>query len=241
MNALSIGVPADLDAGEAEYLEVLAAHKREVAAQARGADPLWIAQQRAEAAGLDALAAALRDPEARGVPALRSGRGGEAAPPDDADLPGRTREVAQAVAARPGMLAADASLARLALARDAGALALAVETAEDVGAETAAEKMLAHQLAAGHALAMRLLASADGDLTRHVTGRAMNLNPNAHVEATRSALAAARLMDACSRSALAFDRLRHGGRQVVTVQHVTVADGGRAVVAGSVAPAPPEK
>src|SRR4051812_9315910 len=33
------------------------------------------------------------------------------------------------------------------------------------------------------------------------------------------------------------DRLRNGGRQTVVVQHVSVADGGQAVVAGHVAPA----
>ena len=56
------------------------------------------------------------------------------------------------------MLAADASLARLGLARDGDVLTLAVETAQDAGAETAAQKMLAHQLAAAHPLAMELLA-----------------------------------------------------------------------------------
>lgn len=48
--------------------------------------------------------------------------------------------------------------------------------------------------------------------------------------------AAARLMDSVTRTALTLDRLRHGSRQQVVVQHVSVRDGGQAVVAGSVAP-----
>ena len=57
---------------------------------------------------------------------------------------GNHRDVAEAVAQAPGSLAADASLERLGLAREAGALTLAVEAAEDVRAETALEKMLTH-------------------------------------------------------------------------------------------------
>jgi len=54
------------------------------------------------------------------------------------------------------------------------------------------------------------------------------------VEAARMAHAAARLLDASQRAALVLERLRNGGRQVVTVQHVTVGPGGQAVVAGAV-------
>ncbi len=233
MSLVCTRAPAGLDAGEAEYLEGLAAHKREAAARSPGADPLWLAQQRAEAAGLDALAAALRDPNARDVPPLRGGCGGEVAPRPESDLPGRVREVVDAVTQSPGMLAADAGLTRLGLARDAGVLALAVETAHDARAATAAEKMLAHQLAAAHGLGMELLTVAGDELHRH--RRAPHLNAGALDRANRTAAAATRIMDACSRAALTLDRLRHGGRQVVTVQHVSVADGGQAVVAGSVA------
>ena len=45
---------------------------------------------------------------------------------------------------------------------------------------------------------------------------------------------AARLMDAYQRGLLTLDRLRNGGRQMVTVQHVNVSAGGQAVVAGTV-------
>jgi hypothetical protein len=54
------------------------------------------------------------------------------------------------------------------------------------------------------------------------------------VEAARMATAAARLLDASQRAALTIERLQNGGRQVVTVQHVAVGAGGRAMVAGAV-------
>jgi hypothetical protein len=53
------------------------------------------------------------------------------------------------------------------------------------------------------------------------------------IEAARMATAAARVLECSQRAALVLDRLRNGGRQTVTVQHITVQDGGQAVVAGS--------
>jgi len=44
---------------------------------------------------------------------------------------------------------------------------------------------------------------------------------------------AARLMEAYQRAALTLLRMRTGGRQVVTVQHVNIS-GGQAIVAGAV-------
>ena len=222
--------PAGLTAADAEWFEQLAASRR--AANVGVNNPAWTAQNDAEAFGLEAMAAALRDPTARGVPALRQGQGGETAPADDPDRPWRVREVMQTVAASPTMLAADASLARLSMARDAGVLQLAVEAAQDAGAATATERMLAHQLAAAHQAAMGLFAAADSQL--HIHRGAAILNPGALAEATRSATAGARVLAAYAQGALALDRLRHGSRQVMTVQHVTVAEGGQAVVAGSV-------
>ncbi len=75
--------------------------------------------------------------------------------------PWKVREVMQAVATSPTMLATDASLARLGLARDGGVLQMAVEAAQDAGAATANERMLAHQLAAAHQAVMGLFAAAD--------------------------------------------------------------------------------
>jgi len=225
-----------LTTGDAEVFDQLAVAKR---VSAVGFDPVFIVQREAEAAGLEAVAARLRDPEARGVPVLRDGNGGETAPPDDCDMPWRTRELAQVVAAPSAMLAADASLDRLTLARNADALNLAVEAAADAGAQTATEKMLAHQLAAAHRLSMGLFATADGELHKHRV--APHLSPGALTEATRSANAASRVMGAFVQGVLALDRLRNGSRQTVTVQHVTVADGGQALVAGNVTTPEPSR
>jgi len=221
--------PHGLTAGDAEWLDQVAASKR---AAADCYDPAHAAQLSAEAAGVEALAAMLRDPTARGMPVLRQGQGGETAPPDDPDRPWRQRELAQTVAATPSVLAADASLARLCLARDGGVLNMAVEAAQDAGAATATERMLAHQLAAAHQAAMELFATAAAELHKH--RKAEYLNPGALADATKSATAAARVLAAFAQGTLALDRLRHGNRQVVTVQHVTVTEGGQAVVAGNV-------
>lgn len=228
---------SSLTAGDAEWFEQVAAGKR--AAMEGYNSPADAAQLAAEAAGLEALAATLRDPAACGLSMLRRGQGGETAPPDDPDRPWKLREISQAVEASPTMLAADASLARLRLARNAGVLPLAVEAAQDAGAASATERMLAHQLAAAHQAAMGLLATADAELHKHRV--ASHVNPGALTEATRSATAGARVLAAFAQGALALDRLRHGNRQVVTVQHVTVADGGQAVVAGSVTTGKPAK
>ena len=45
---------------------------------------------------------------------------------------------------------------------------------------------------------------------------------------------AARLMDTYQRAMLTLNRIRSGGRQVVTVQHVRVSEGGQAVITGPV-------
>ncbi len=57
-----------------------------------------------------------------------------------------------------------------------------------------------------------------------------------HLSATRLLNTAARLMTSFQDGMTALHRMRRGGRQVVTVQHVQVSDGGQAVVAGTVEP-----
>ncbi len=198
--------------------------------------PLAIAKLQAEASGLEALAARLRDPAACGVPALLLGHGGETSPLPDSKMPLTMRDVTLTVQARPTMLAAEATMDRLGLARNAGVLTLAVEAAESIGAEGAVQQMLAHEVAAAHKLAKRLMASADTEVGRHERERALGGPSNALADAARSATSAARLMDSVTRAALALDRLRNGARQHVVVQHVVVADGGQAVVAGNMTP-----
>src|SRR5260221_523332 len=95
--------------------------------------------------------------------------------------------------------------------------------------------MLAHELAASHRLAMKPVNESSQLVDRFGGGDWGVINQTASVEAARLANAAARMMDAFQKGTLTLDRLRRGGRQVVTVQHVNVEAGGQAVVAaGSV-------
>jgi hypothetical protein len=222
----------DLTAADAELFDEHAAFKR--GAVENCGDPVLRAQFEAEAEGLEALAARLRDPTTHGIPALRQGQGAETTPPANPAMPRRYSDVAEAVGANPSMLAADASLARLGLARAGGVLTSAVETAQDAGAKTAAQKMIAHQLAQAHPLAMELLALASAEAQKHRLSP--HHNSGALAEAARTTTAAARLMDSFARGALILDRLLHGARQTVMVQHLNVSAGGQALVAGNVAP-----
>ena len=76
--------------------------------------------------------------------------------------------------------------------------------------------MLAHQLAAAHKAALDLLAKS---AAQHDT-----------VERARLANTAARLMSTFQQGLLTLQRLRSGGQQLVTVQHVHISDGGQAAL-----------
>lgn len=108
------------------------------------------------------------------------------------------------------------------------ALALAVDAAESIGAANSLEKMLAHQMAVAHEACLRLMNRA---LSYDVPGRPMREGDC--VEACRLTNAAARLMSAYQDGMLTLQRLRTGGAQTVTVQHVNVALGAQAVVANA--------
>jgi hypothetical protein len=88
-------------------------------------------------------------------------------------------------------------------------------------------------MAAAHTLGMALLAKANSFLACAASWMPEGRQQMQSIEAARMATAAARVLDASQRAALTLERLRNGGRQVVTVQHVTVEDGGQAVVTGA--------
>jgi hypothetical protein len=134
----------------------------------------------------------------------------------------------------PDFIAADASSQRMHLAKDAGALALGVDTADTIQAANSAELMLAHQLAAAHAGAMRLMGQVTNMMMMQQT--AIRTDDGANVRVTRLAGAASRLMQAYQQGMVTLDRLRAGGKQTIIVQHVQVNEGGQAVVAGKVKP-----
>ncbi len=118
-------------------------------------------------------------------------------------------------------IAADASLRRadLLMQPSFNAVAMGIDAADAIGASNSLEKMLAHQLAVAHEAALRILDQALG----HEGQR----NP---VEGCRLANTAARLMSVYQDGLMTLQRLRTGGSQTVTVQHVNVQAGAQAVI-----------
>ena len=122
-------------------------------------------------------------------------------------------------------VAEDASIRRTDLLMQPSfcAVALGIDAAESIGAANSLEKMLAHQMAVAHEASLRLMDRAlsyEGRYTREGNS----------VEACRLANTAARLMSVFQDGMLTLQRLRTGGNQTVTVQHVNVAPGAQAVI-----------
>lgn len=141
----------------------------------------------------------------------------------------------------PTTTAAAASRARMtqALAFGHETLAQATDAAETLGARNSLEKMGAHQFAAAHGMAMKLLHEGaellrKRDFGHQRSGSQFDASEFYTVEGCRLLNMATRLMAASQGWLSTLARVRQGGRQVVTVQHVQVNDGGQAVVAGSV-------
>lgn len=127
----------------------------------------------------------------------------------------------------------EASISRtdLLLQKNLDISALAVDAAQSVKAGNSMEKMLAHQLALTHEMVMKIGDAAMGELS-HIQHRATwnGLNPGAATELQRLTNSVARLMSAYQQGMLTMQRLRTGGNQLVTVQHVNVGAGGQAVI-----------
>ena len=127
----------------------------------------------------------------------------------------------------PDQIAEEASIRRtdLLMQPSFDCVALAVDTAESIGAANGLEKMLAHQLAVAHEASLRLM---DRALSYEAGGRSMREGDS--IEACRLANSAARLMSCFQDGIATLQRLRTGGTQTVTVQHVNVASGAQAVI-----------
>lgn len=183
----------------------------------------------AEAGSMEASVAAFMDVASHVTGPQPIGNGGElvvATREAMASIPG----VIDTLRESPGMLSASASRERMELTGNA--LTIATDAAGSIQARNSLEKMLAHQLAASHRLAM-LFANQSGDMLQRY--QFQSGNHVLAVEASRLANAAARLMAAFQDGFTALDRVRRGGRQTVKVvhQHVAVGPGGQAVVAGN--------
>jgi hypothetical protein len=124
---------------------------------------------------------------------------------------------------QPDMIGVIASEHRVELAACVGPRVAesAIDAAQTAQAANSLEKMVCHQMAAGHRVAMKQLSMALNETLPMV-------------EIARISNAAARMMQVCQEALLTIHRIRVGGRQTVLVQHVQVSGGGNAVVAGNV-------
>ncbi len=188
-----------------------------------------------EAAAMDAQADIVLDPLNNASGPLRQGNGGEAVLAGRKD-PTEQNWIQDTLKDRPDMLNAEASMARLDLAAAAGTLTMAVDAAESIQAANSLERMLVHQMATAHKVAMTMAAKADDFASSIKSWDPQTRQQVQSIEAARMAGSAARMMEAFQRGALTLERLRNGGKQTVVVQHVAVSDGGQAVVAGTVTP-----
>lgn len=203
-----------------------AARTRAEASLVRG-DPL----SRPRMARADAWEAKAREPLERAE--AEFGAGGELLPENAF---GVSREMRNTLD-NPDYVAADASRDRLQLAYDAGVLELGMDTADTIQAGNSIEKMLAHQLASAHHSFMHLSSQLNAAVERMQYTAHEEARERAKIQATRLAGAAARMMTAYQSGALTMQRLKTGGRQQMTVQHLYVTkveEGGQAVVAGEV-------
>lgn len=125
--------------------------------------------------------------------------------------------------AAPNVVALDASAHRLDLVTRMGTdvAALALDTADTMGASNSLEKMLAHQMAVLHDTAMQNASKA-----------ALEPDP---VNSVRMMSLSIRSFEAYQKAMLVYKRFRGTGEQRITIQHVNVTQGGQAVI-GQVQP-----
>ena len=93
---------------------------------------------------------------------------------------------------------------------------MGLDASVSIQAQNSPEKMLAHQLAAVHRVVMDHMAFSP---SRHdIAGQAKRLD------------AVARCLSAYQQGLLTLRKLRQGGHQRISVQHIQVSDGGQAIV-----------
>ena len=155
--------------------------------------------------------------------------GGELVPAED--FATKTLPAILDTLVNPDAVAADASRDRLDLAKNAGALEIALDTADAIQAADSLERMLAHQLAATHVAATKsaALLGKQLDIADRTMGAACQA---ACIEAARLAGATAWLNGSFQAGMQTLQRVRAGGQQTVVVQHNYVGKGGQAVIGG---------
>jgi hypothetical protein len=170
---------------------------------------------------------------------LKAGLGGELVERHGDPLT-TDHHIVDTVTGSPDMLTAAASLQRLDLSKGADALALSVDVNESIQARNSLERMLGQQIAACYALGMRMMGKINGELSTLPSNRAVAEWQQRSIELNRMTGSAARMFASFQDGLLTLQRMRTGGKQKVKVTHihqqVAVADGGKAVVAGSIRP-----
>jgi hypothetical protein len=119
----------------------------------------------------------------------------------------------------PDLSAVEASFDRSRLLTEQGAdvAAMALDVANTIQARDSSEKMLAHQLAALHKVGMEMI----GSVVPHSQDAAIQ---------NRRLNAAVRCMTAYQQGLLTLRKLRLGGHQRISIQHIQVREGGQAIV-----------
>jgi len=122
----------------------------------------------------------------------------------------------------PTLVAVESSYTRGRLLHVNDVVALGIDVSDTAQARNTHEKLLAHQIAVAHKVALEQTAAASWDST-HDPATAM-----------RRLQIAARMMATSQQAMLTLQKLKTGGSQTVVVQHVTVSGNGQAVI-GNVA------
>lgn len=128
----------------------------------------------------------------------------------------------------PDSVSIEASCKRLHLLAPMDCLQMGADVAETINARNSLEKMLAHQMAACHALSMKLLSEAR-DQIDHLCSH------HRSETAVKLVNASARLMDTFQRGLATLTKILTGGQQKMIVEHININEGGQAIV-GSVNP-----
>lgn len=118
----------------------------------------------------------------------------------------------------PEIIGKDAAAHRLELLSYLGneATALALDAEISMQPQNSFEQMIIHQMVVAHKASMEMSSKACFADDISEKARLVNLS--------------ARMMEAFQKGALTFQRLRGGGNQHIVVQHVSVTEGGQAVI-----------
>lgn len=162
---------------------------------------------------------------------LKITTGNEALPPEPQDY---TQDdfygIRETLDSEADFINTDASNLRVELLSELNCLAAGVDAAQSIDAKNSLEKMLAHQMAVCHKLSLDFISKAENQ--SRITYKNLEAT-NKNIEVTaKLANISVRLMNTFNNSLRTFQKLRTGGKQVVTVQHVNISDRGQAIVAG---------